>query len=185
MGRSCASWFLSAAPCFLLIFPLLCWGSPMATVPQGCPCLGMGHPWLQSLEVVPTLTWVTSMTQNVSFLVAPPCICPRASPHVSPALCACCFFLKCIWAEAPHAPLMLKFWQAMSCSHQFQSWLDVAVTCSEQLTTFSHAASSYPNAASYAQYNRYQISFYFEYVSVAQDHRLCKQTVGLPVPKAR
>lgn len=119
--------------------PLPWHGLPWAAVHWGCPHFDIGH------------------------LYVPKCVLPcGSSMHLPKSISPCVpcplwllLFLKCIWAETPHSPSTVKFWQAMGCSHQFQSWLDIAVTCSGQLMTFSHATSSYPNAASYAQYNRY------------------------------
>lgn len=141
MGRSCTSWFLSAVPCSF---------SPcsMSTVPQQCPRL-------QSLELSPL--WCAK-----PHLYAPKWIFPCDSFSYLHKINSPCapwplwlpfLLFQSALEQKHHLSFNTEHLQAMRCSHQFQSWLDLPVPYPGQLLTFSHAAPSFPDTACCAQHS--------------------------------
>lgn len=134
------------------------------------PCSSEDHPWPRSFRGAPALAWVTlgCSPLRLSPLWYGSPLCPKTSPslwllHASAQkhlpMCPLPFvaaaFSEMHLSRDTTCPFNVEVLAGNGLLTLVQSWLDVAVTCSGQLMTFSHATSSYPNAASYAQYNRY------------------------------
>lgn len=169
------------------------WAGP---APNGFFLLLLAHfplaPWPESLRSALRLQSIELSPLCPHSRSASP-LCPKTSPSlwllcasaqdplpVCPLTFAAATFSKVHWSRSTTCSFSIEDLQAMSCSHQFQSCLDLPVSCPGQLLTFSHAAPSDPNAALLCSYSSRAFLFHMSVYL-----RLHNQNIVQPVPKAR